>query len=409
MRGIIYRNKVIFNFLKIILLNFRFLKASLKKQKSIYKNMPTIKFIELKDESMHCFYGYYNKSIFDKNDSEIVFHKIDKNSVQNSSAIIALYNIETNVEIRIGTTNAWNWQQGSMLEWSRLEDKNIYYNDFSEEQGYHLVNFNTQNFKKVTYSMPFYCMNHKENEYITLNFERLQTLAVGYGYPIRSKKAFKESEDGIWICNMASRKIKLLISLTKLKQLFLNVDEQSYDCYVNHLEYVPNSNNFIFIFRFINSKGIFSSKLIFYDKLKNEFKILIDSGHVSHFCWKNENELFLYATINSKKAFFTLDINSINHKEFESDCMTEDGHPSFDCTKRYLVNDTYPNDLRNQYLYLYDFVSKERTNIAVLKSPIKYFDENRCDLHPRWSNKGKIVCIDNTNNKIRTLKLFKIF
>jgi hypothetical protein len=409
MRGFIYRNKSVFNFFKIILLNIRFLKALVKKDSNIYKNKPIISSIEIKDDSMHCFYGYYNKSIFSESDSEIIFHKINKKSNQNAAAVIALYNIDTGLETTIGNTNAWNWQQGSMLEWSKKVKNSIYYNDYNEEYGYHLVNFDTLNLTTVNYSMPFYCINHKEDQYLSLNFERLQVLAAGYGYPLRSKETFEEKDDGIWVCDMDSGITKLLISLTKLKHLFLNFNQQKNKCYVNHLEYVPNSNNFIFIFRSINSQGIFSSKLIIFDSLNNEFKILIDTGHVSHFCWKNETELFIYSTINSFKSFYTLDVYSKLCIGFEGDCMPEDGHPSFDKTKRYLINDTYPNDLRKQYLYMYDFVSKKRSNIAVLKSPIKFFDENRCDLHPRWSNDGKTICIDNTSENIRTLKLLKIF
>jgi len=409
MRGIIYQNKLVFNFLKSVLLHLRFLKASLKKERNSFQSMPIIKSFQIKDKVNHCFFGYYNKSIFNENDSQIIFHKIQQKSNQNTQAVIVLYNLDSGLEILIGHTNAWNWQQGSMLEWSKNKNNNIYYNDFTESKGYHLVNLNTQNLTKTNFPIPFYCMNHDENEYLSLNFERLQILAPGYGYPLRSKKTINENADGIWLCNMDSLEIKLLISLTKLKHLFLNMEEQKNECYVNHLEYVPNSNDFIFIFRSINSHGIFSSKLIFYNSLTTESKILIDSGHVSHFCWKNNTELFIYATINSLKSFFIFDIRSFRYKPFEDVCMPEDGHPSFDITKRYLVNDTYPNDLRNQYLYVYDFQSKKRKNIAVLNSPMKYFDENRCDLHPRWSNDGKTICIDNTNDKIRTIQLYKIF
>lgn len=409
LRGILYRNKTIFNFFKKNVLRIRFIKSFFSKiQDRDLCIIEPKKIIHIYSSEYHYFYGYYNQPAFSANDELIVFHQIEKKFDFNIEAKIQLYNLKTNSIEEVTETNAWNFQQGSMVQFKSNSNEVIYFNNYDSDIGYHTVEYNISSNEHVKYPRPFYVINSFSN-YLSLNFERLQEYAVGYGYLNKSGRPLDDDNDGIWFGTLNGSEPKLIITINQLKKFFK--DDENRSAYVNHLEFIPNSDDFIFIYRYLKEDGTFYSRLVKYDSLKAKLIPLIDNyGHVSHFCWENENTLFIYTTNNYKKrAFYFLDINSGRLKEFCCNSMKEDGHPSFNKDNRYLINDTYPNEKRFQYLYLYDFEMNICYDIDKLRAPIKYFDEFRCDLHPRWSNNGKYILIDTTERGLRGLKLYKLF
>ena len=56
-----------------------------------------------------------------------------------------------------------------------------------------------------------------------------------------------------------------------------------------------------------------------------------------------------------------------------------------------------------QELSIYDVKREKKEIVAKLYSPLKYKDEYRCDLHPRWNWRGDKICFDATYNNIRSL------
>ena len=52
---------------------------------------------------------------------------------------------------------------------------------------------------------------------------------------------------------------------------------------------------------------------------------------------------------------------------------------------RWIVNDTYPDELRYQRLFLFETERGVRRPIGAFKSPNAYVGEWRCDLHPAAS------------------------
>lgn len=409
MRGILHKNKHVFNFFKKLILIIRYLKS--KHKKAVIENIISTKStFEIVDKSMHCFYGYYNKNIFSFNDENVIYHKVPIKNSQKSEALIILHNLKTKKEKIISTTNAWNWQQGSMLEWLNNSNDEFIFNNYDDKLGYFSEKHNHITGEKEIFNFPFYCINNDNSRFLSLNFERLQILAPGYGYPIKNKN-FDLYEDGVWEYDLIKKSYKRLFTLIELlKYLALENIINSNSCYVNHLEYIPETNDFIFIFRTINKEGLFYSRLLKFNRESNSFNLLIDSGHVSHFCWYSTNILFIYATdYTGLKTYFYLNIITKEMSKYDGDLMNEDGHPSFNIDKKLIVNDTYPSHSRNQILYIYDNISNMRYSVDELFSPIKFFDENRCDLHPRWNNKHDTIAVDTTYTGKRTMKFYKIF
>ena len=72
--------------------------------------------------------------------------------------------------------------------------------------------------------------------------------------------------------------------------------------------------------------------------------------------------------------------------------MNGDGHPSYSPDGSLVVTDSYPDRTR---IATVKIMKGEEVNVvARVFAPFKYDNDTRCDLHPRWSRDGKMVCFD---------------
>jgi hypothetical protein len=88
--------------------------------------------------------------------------------------------------------------------------------------------------------------------------------------------------------------------------------------------------------------------------------------------------------------------------EFEvvgKNVMTVNGHPTFLPKEKnqWIVNDTYPDKFRNQKLFLYDTIGRQKWPLGIFKSPSTYNGELRCDLHPSASRDGLKISFDSAH------------
>src|SRR5690554_817900 len=130
-------------------------------------------------------FGYYDKSPWSADDKYTLYLEVEgakKYHSAKSAGRIILKNMETNKEEIIDTTNVWNSQQGSMLQWLGPDFKdNIIYNDFINNE-YVSVILNIKTKEKKIINSPVYSLNDEGTRAYTLDFSRLETLRPGYGY-----------------------------------------------------------------------------------------------------------------------------------------------------------------------------------------------------------------------------------
>ncbi len=81
--------------------------------------------------------------------------------------------------------------------------------------------------------------------------------------------------------------------------------------------------------------------------------------------------------------------------------LTRDGHCSYAPSRRWILNDTYPDERRLQHLMLYHPFEKRRVDLGAFYLPPQLTGPVRCDLHPRWSRDGTQVCIDSAHEGTR--------
>jgi len=125
-------------------------------------------------------------------------------------------------------------------------------------------------------------------------------------------------------------------------------------------------------------------------------------GFVSHYCWRDADELLAWTERDSEKAFH------VYHRdgtvERADGTVPEDGHCSFGPDREWLLVDGHPGSggtARRQAVYLYHWETGELIDPKSFDTPAPHDSSLRCDLHPRWDRSGDAVRIDSTHRRTR--------
>lgn len=399
-------NDGLFLFLKQGLIYFRYLKSL--GEKGLYDKLQQYKSVEkiiVSEKGKHCYFGYYDKSPLDSNNIRVLFVRLPKDAKEGDVAEVCLYDMTSKTQSVIGKTSAWNWQQACMEQW--VNDDVVSYNCYdAAKKVYQAVHHNLSTGKDKVLSRAAYAYNMSYTKYLSLNFYRLDKYAKGYGYPYQVD-SMDEKEDGIWEVDVETGDIQLLLSLSDVMAFNPHYSE-GIQHYINHVTYCPDENYVMFIHRWQERGETFTSRLLLLNKETGEISTILDNGHVSHYCWKNEKELLIFATNKEmQKGYMIVNIYTGETSMVEG-LPLEDGHPSYSVDGRWILTDTYPNNGRKQFLFLFDTEKKQLQVVDKLWSPFKFYNEFRCDLHPRWSKDNKYVVVDNTATGVRTLNIYKV-
>lgn len=385
---------------------FRYLKSIGEKSK--YAKIPQYEVTDgytISVKKYHCWFGYYDKSPLNANNKYALFLKVEKGAKAGDEAEVCICDLHTKERTTIGRTRTWNWQQGAMEQW--VDQNTISYNNYDiEKKEYKTIRINIETGDSSVSTRAAYFYTKDFTKFLSLNFHRLDIFAKGYGYPF-DVDSMDLTKDGIWEVNVEKDESTLILSLADV-MTFEQKEYMQCQHYINHVAYCPDERSIIFIHRWQVKGGEFVSRLLKYNFVEKKLMTLLDNGHVSHYCWKSKDELMIFAT-NEKREKGYMVVNIETGKNYLLEGLpTEDGHPTYSKDGEWVVTDTYPDNQRNQYLFLYHTEDKKLYRVDKLYSPFKYFNEVRCDLHPRWSVDNNYLLVDNTTEGIRTLKIYKV-
>ena len=344
-------------------------------------------------------FGYYNLSPENKK-GEVLGCDFTKKPIVD---ILLKQNGTTSI---IGQTQAFNYQQGSMLQWSFKEDNLLYYNSFNKERkDYECICYDTEKHCCAdTLPKPVCCISRDGRYALSLNFERLAIMRPDYGYFCNEGGDLPGmQDDGIWKIDFQTKKVRLIITLKQLKEYNYVDTMEGAEHKVNHIDISPNGNRFMFLHRWVGPKGRFM-RLITADENGENLYILNGDKMTSHSCWYDNSRIISFCYTSEYGNAYTSFIDQTKQKELLSaDLPTEDGHPSVSPDKKWLITDSYPGLHRMSTLYLYNFESKSVFAIGRFYQPIKYTGTERIDLHPKWNLSGDKIYFESGHNGFRNL------
>jgi len=362
------------------------------------------------DLSSEYFFGYYDKSPWDATGRYMLCMRAKDTWSEPDplgEAEIVLFNLNLDVNDNgyykvLAKTHTWNVQQGCMAQWMGPDfSSKIMYNDLKDGK-YCSVILEVATGKEKVLPMPVYTLSNDGKTALSLDFSRLHSLRLGYGYaalPEKTKGVALPDETCIWKMDIEAGDVVPLLKYTDFATFQprpeMLVEGSVHK--VNHLMLSPNGKRFMVLYRWFVGQRKYT-RLITCNVDGTDMYVLSDDDMVSHCYWKNDEEIIAFENKHHGGAGFYLMKDKTQEYTHIWPQLSNDGHPSYCPTDNSLVVfDTYPSRSRVQEVKLgrdNDTTGESVKVIVRVFSPFKYDNDTRCDLHPRWSRDGKKVCFD---------------
>lgn len=354
------------------------------------------------------FVGFYD--ICPWNDSMEAFLLHDLEEGGNPSVDASLVAVSNGERQTLARTSAWNYQQGSRLQWHPTRENAIIFNDIENGAAVARI-IDTDGTVVRTHSYPLQAANPVEDEFISVSYRRLDHNSPGYGYgTLRDRASSPETEtertgrgdnelldpdeDGLFRVSSDDTGT-LVVPLSELMEFADGVTHERH--YIHHVVYSPDGKQFVFLHRWRDSDRE-HTQLCVATRAGNP-RLLLEDPYISHFSWIDTRRIFLWGrTDESGKGYYVVDVET---GETEYMCALEgygDGHPSVSPNGEWVVTDTYPDRSRKRHLTLYHRETERVVKLGTFLEPFAFDGQTRCDLHPRWSPDGQLVSIDSAFN-----------
>ena len=365
----------------------------------------------------HHWFGYYDKCPWDSTGRYLLAMEndfADRQPKPGEKITVGMVDLKDNDKfIPLATTAAWSWQQGTMLQWlGSAPDSEIVFNSMVEQDAPVAVIRNVHTGKTRTLPMPIYALSNDGKKAVTLDFARLHRLRPGYGYPSYAENyADDPAPDklGIWSFDLKGMKPELVVTL---KQLSLNKPDERFagaHHWVNHLQFNPGGSRFVFLHRWRIGEKPWSTRIYTAKPDGTDLRLHLDTGMVSHFDWRDDTTLLAWVkTPKAGNKFALIDVTTDELTVVGDGVLTQDGHCSYSPDRKWILNDTYPDKNRLQWLMLFNPKSGRRYDLNQFHSPKEYTGPVRCDMHPRWNRDGTQVCFDGSHDAQRQVYVMDV-
>ena len=372
------------------------------------------------DDGKEYFFGYYDKSPWDATGRYMLCMRAENTWSEpdpiGEAEILLIDTKDGNSVRELATTQTWNVQQGCMAQWLGPDySMRIIYNDLRNGE-YCSVILEVDTGKEQVLPMPVYTISSDGKTALSLDFSRLHSLRLGYGYaalPEKTKGIALPNDTCIWKMDIESGEVTPLLKYTDFASFQPRKEMQEEGCVhkVNHLMLSPNGKRFMVLYRWFVGQRKYT-RLITCNVDGTDMYVLSDDDMVSHCYWKNDEEIIAFERKKEYGPGFYLMKDKTQEWTHIWQQLSNDGHPSYCPTDNSLVVfDTYPSRSRVQEVKLgrdNDTTGDSVKVIARVFSPFKYDNDTRCDLHPRWSRDGKIICFDSVFEGHRGLYVVEI-
>jgi hypothetical protein len=370
-------------------------------------------------------FGYYDKFQFSADDRFVLGNQVEFEGRSPKAADeirIGMVDLKENDRwIDLGSTRAWNWQQGCMLQWLPGAADEVIWNDRKADRFIATI-LNVKTRTTRTLAGPVYTVSPDGKIAVAPDFRRLNDCRPGYGYagladPNRDIPA--PDNAGIWRMDLAGSQSQLLFSFADAVKIpFTGRPEAAFEPgakhWFNHLLFNTDGTRLFFLHRWRNPKqslGSFHTRAFTCNPDGTDWFCLDPHGGTSHFIWRDPQHVMAWAWHPSHGDKFYLFKDKTDQVEVVAPKdMPVNGHNTYlpNTKQEWVLNDTYPDKNRQQHPYIYHLPTAKKVPLGHFLSPVAYNGEWRCDTHPRASREGKWVCIDSPHNGGRQMYLIDL-
>jgi len=353
--------------------------------------------------------GYYDKLLFDPTHRFLLAQQVDfehrSPRAEDAIRVGMIDLIENDRWIELGTSRAWNWQQGCMLQWLPGSTSEAIWNDREGDRFVaHILDVQTG--RRRTLPHPIYCVSPDGRWGLAPDFRRLNDTRPGYGYaglPDPAADTLAPETSGLWKLDLLTGHQTLLLSLADAARIPYPAGfSKGAKHWFNHLLFNTDGTRFLFLHRWRGDREgrSFATRMFTADPDGQDLFIVDPHGRTSHFIWRDPDHIMAWAWHPSHGDRFYLYRDRTDAAEVVGQAvMTVNGHNTYvpGTDGAWVLNDTYPDRDRRQHPYLFHVPTQRRVALGHFFSPPAYQGEWRCDLHPCASRNGRWVAIDSTH------------
>jgi hypothetical protein len=350
-------------------------------------------------------FGYYDKLQFDPSQRYLLGMQVgfEHRSPSADDLIqVGMIDLHDNDRwIDLGTSQAWCWQQGCMLQWLPNSTSVIWNDRANDRYVSHILDVETREQRTLPY--PIYAVSPNGWTAIGTDFRRINHMRPGYGYaglPDPNQDVLAPEDAGIYRLDLETGECDLLLTIAEIARIpFPHADLREAKHYFNHLLFNTDGTRFEFLHRWrIPGQPGRGTRMLTANPDGTGIRVVDDYGHTSHFIWRDPGHILAWAYHPSHgMAFYLYEDGPGQPGVVGQGVMTQDGHCTYLPGGEWILNDTYPDQDRYQHLYLYHVATGKQVSLGRFHLPEPYTGEWRCDLHPRSSPDGRSVVIDSAH------------
>ncbi len=350
----------------------------------------------------HCFFGYYDVPAFSQDGKYHLCHRVsfwDRIPEAGETAQIGMIELATKEFIPLAETEAWNFQQGSMLQWHPcFPNEKVIYNAMGKE-GPHGVVLDIRTGNKTMLERPIANVDPTGRYALSISFERMFDFRPGYGYagvPDKFLECNAPKEDGIFLVDLEKGKAKLILSLADIYEITQQtLPFPDAKLLINHITFNTDGSRFVFLARtFPKEGGTWKTVTVTANRDGSQPYVLRGYDMASHYHWRDQTSLLIYANGSQGPQLYVLKDKSRDCEVLDKEFFVQDGHCSYSPDRKWLLYDSAPDKESYRHLYLYNLAQRKGVRLASYYAYPHITGDFRCDLHPRWSSRGDMISFD---------------
>lgn len=351
------------------------------------------------DDGQHYFFGYYDIPTWTTAGDKHLCQRVgfmDRRPKPDDVAQLGLIEVAKGTFSPLAETTAWNFQQGSFLQWNpAAPDREIIFNRRDGERYVGVVRDVKTGNERVL-SRPLASVSPTGRQGLSINFSRMYDFRPGYGYagiPDAFTNEPQPDNDGIFLVDLATGASRLVLSLAQIAALHPDATAGR-KLLINHITFNTDGTRFMCLPRtFPQGKGGWLTGLISADADGGNVYAWGPYAMYSHYHWRDPRHLLVWASIEGKNGLYVLKDRTQECELVDPAFFVRDGHCSYSPDRRWVLYDSYPME-NFRHLYLYDLTRKRGFTLGKFHGPNPADHDIRCDLHPRWSPTGRAVSFD---------------
>lgn len=356
----------------------------------------------------HTFYGYYDNPAFSGNDRYHLVHRVpfcDRMQQAGDRAEIGMIELESGSYTPLAATTAWNFQQGSMLQWNPAAPKDEIIYNVTLNGRYRAAVLNLRTHAVRYLEQPVANVDPTGNKALSINFGRMFDFRPGYGYadiadPFRDE--LHPADDGVYCIDLKSGESKLVLSLDAIWSFIQPIFQaEESKLTINHITFNTDGTRFLFLARWVPPQSKRHLTALLTANADGSGLRCISTNIVqSHYHWRDPGKFVMFGGGPQGSQLYEYDDAQADGNEpdvIDAAYFLKDGHCSYSPDRNWMLYDSYPDKDSVRHLYVYDLKRRKGTTLGSYFSPPSITGDIRCDLHPRWNRAGTMITFDSAH------------